>query len=66
MDLTNIKELIMEFHFNLLGLTKFEELVALLRKKFEVVQTDKVINPYGQGKIYCGSSKNKIKGREEH
>jgi FkbM family methyltransferase len=65
MDLTNIDEMIMEYHFNLLGLTKFEELVALLSQKFAVVQTDKVINPFGQGKIYCGSSKIKNKGREE-
>ncbi len=56
MDLTNIEEMVMEYHFNLLGLTKFEELIAILSKHFDVVQTDKIINPFGQGKIYCGSS----------
>jgi len=52
MDFTKINEIIFEYHFNLLGLEKYTELLELLSKHFEVVMGAGIINPYGQCLIY--------------
>jgi FkbM family methyltransferase len=52
MDFTHIKEIVLEYHFNLLGMTKYEELLELLRKDFIVV-IPSIINSVGQCIIYA-------------
>jgi FkbM family methyltransferase len=53
MDFSNIEEIVFEYHFNLLGMTKYEELLKLLKEHFKIVRgTDKVfVN--GQCIVYC-------------
>jgi FkbM family methyltransferase len=53
MDFSKIDEMIMEFHFNLLGLVKYQEIMDLLGKSFKVVNGPQIINSIGQGIIYC-------------
>jgi len=47
-----IDEIVLEYHFNLLGLTKYEEILELLKKHFDV-KVQGLINPRGQCIIYC-------------
>lgn len=56
-DFKKIDELVFEYHFNLLGLAKFEELLAYLNNFFENVESTHSINPFGQCVIYCSHSK---------
>lgn len=62
MDFSNIKELALEYHFNLLGLAKYEEILELLRKYFDVYPQEK-IRPSGQCIVYCRRSD---KSKSEH
>jgi FkbM family methyltransferase len=51
-DLSSIKELIFEYHFNLLGMAKYEELLEYLKKYFVVAEM-KMVYPHGQTIVYC-------------
>lgn len=53
MDFTGIEQIVFEYHFNLLGLTKYEELIAHLRKTFKDAGGPKVINVCGQTIAYA-------------
>ena len=53
MDMKPIEEMIMEWHFNLLGLVKYQEIMDLLTKEFDEVRGPQVINPIGQTIIHC-------------
>jgi FkbM family methyltransferase len=51
-NLKQIKEIILEYHFNLLGLAKFEELIKYLEPYFKV-EISRYIDLAGQTIIYC-------------
>jgi FkbM family methyltransferase len=51
-DFLGIKELILEYHFNLLGMAKYEELLNILADNFQV-HKEKFICPTGQTIIHC-------------
>jgi FkbM family methyltransferase len=53
MDFTGIDQIVFEYHFNLLGLTKYEELIAHLRKTFKTAGGPHVINVSGQTIAYA-------------
>jgi FkbM family methyltransferase len=53
MDFTPIDEMIFEYHFNLLGLTKYDEILEILKKHFEVVKGTERIFVKGQCIVYC-------------
>jgi len=52
MDFKGIDEIILEYHFNILGLEKYQELVDYLKETFNV-KASNIINVTGQTKIYC-------------
>jgi FkbM family methyltransferase len=53
LDFTGIEEIILEYHFNILGVVKYEELIELLSKHFKIVTKPQMIYLNGQCLIYC-------------
>lgn len=52
MDLNKIDEMVFEYHFNLLGMGKYEELLEYLSKTFRIGKAQ-LVNPLGQTIVHC-------------
>jgi len=52
MDLSKIDEMIFEYHFNVLRMAKYEELLQLLAEHF-IVMKPALINPFTDTIVYC-------------